>query len=85
VKARSVTPKVAYVRDAERLNTRLMRRLLRTDSRNGHQEIIPGEDKRLVYFCFYLDRQSKPLASFAGRKLEYSRRVWISHYVQSFR
>lgn len=32
------------------------------------QEIIPGEDSRLHYVSFYLDRQSRPLGVFAGRK-----------------
>ena len=32
------------------------------------QEIIPGEDERLVYFCFYMSRESEPLGVFAGRK-----------------
>ncbi len=32
------------------------------------QEVIPGEDNRLFYTSFYLDRQSRPLGAFAGRK-----------------
>jgi len=32
------------------------------------QEVIPGEDNRLVYFSFYLNRQSRPIGIFAGRK-----------------
>jgi len=32
------------------------------------QEVIPGEDSRLVYAPFYLDRKSKPLGYFLGRK-----------------
>lgn len=32
------------------------------------QEVIPGEDSRLYYVSFYMDRHSQPLASFAGRK-----------------
>lgn len=32
------------------------------------QEVIPGEDERLVYFCFYVDRGGEPLGIFAGRK-----------------
>ena len=32
------------------------------------EEVIPGEDHHLVYYCFYLDRNSKPLATFAGIK-----------------
>lgn len=38
------------------------------DSHVVVQEVIPGEDSRLVYFSFYLDRQSRPLGIFAGRK-----------------
>ena len=33
------------------------------------QEVIPGEDSRLAYISFYLDRDSRPLGFFAGRKL----------------
>ena len=33
------------------------------------QEVIPGEDSRLAYISFYLDRDSRPLGLFAGRKL----------------
>jgi predicted ATP-grasp superfamily ATP-dependent carboligase len=32
------------------------------------QEVIPGEDSRLFYVSFYMDRKSRPLAFFAGRK-----------------
>ncbi|HRK90875.1 MAG TPA: hypothetical protein PK152_17230 [Anaerolineales bacterium] len=32
------------------------------------QEVIPGEDSRLYYASFYMNRQSQPLAVFAGRK-----------------
>lgn len=38
-------------------------------SRTMIQEVIMGEDSRLSYFCFYLNRDSEPLAVFAGRKL----------------
>ena len=38
------------------------------DDRLVVQEVIPGEDSRLVYISFYLDRNSKPLGIFAGRK-----------------
>ncbi len=38
------------------------------DGRLVVQEVIPGEDSRLVYISFYLDRESKPLGMFAGRK-----------------
>jgi predicted ATP-grasp superfamily ATP-dependent carboligase/peptidoglycan/xylan/chitin deacetylase (PgdA/CDA1 family) len=40
------------------------------------QEIIPGEDKNLFYFVFYVDREGNPLVSFAGQKL----RVTPAHY-----
>lgn len=39
------------------------------DDRMIVQEVIPGPDENLSYVSFYLDRQSKPLALFAGRKL----------------
>ena len=39
------------------------------DNRMIIQELIPGPDENLAYISFYLDRQSKPLAIFAGRKL----------------
>ena len=39
------------------------------DDRMITQEVIPGPDGNLSYVSFYLDRQSKPLAIFAGRKL----------------
>ena len=32
------------------------------------QEMIPGEDERLVYCCFYIGRAGDPLGAFAGRK-----------------
>ncbi len=32
------------------------------------QEVIPGEDSRLYYVSFYMNRQSQPLAAFSGRK-----------------
>ncbi|HUT35669.1 MAG TPA: hypothetical protein VNE39_19420 [Planctomycetota bacterium] len=32
------------------------------------QELVPGEDERLVYFCFYVGRDGEPLGVFAGRK-----------------
>jgi D-aspartate ligase len=44
-------------------------RIAAHDSRLVVQEVVPGEDSRLVYFSFYLDRDSEPLAIFAGRKL----------------
>jgi len=32
------------------------------------QEMIPGEDDRLAYFCFYIGREGELLGAFAGRK-----------------
>jgi len=43
-------------------------RLAVYDNRLVVQEVVPGEDGRLVYFSFYFDRESRPLAIFAGRK-----------------
>lgn len=62
------TPKVALCKDAQGL-LETYRKIAFYDSRIIIQEVIPGEDKRLVYFCFYLDRRSRPLAVFAGEKL----------------
>lgn len=39
------------------------------DDRMIIQEVIPGPDGNLAYISFYLNRQSKPLSIFAGRKL----------------
>jgi predicted ATP-grasp superfamily ATP-dependent carboligase len=79
------TPKVALCRDAEQL-IQTYDKIAAYDPRMVIQEIIPGEDKRLVYFCFYLDRQSKPLASFAGRKLRvFPVGFGSATYVKSFR
>ncbi|MBI5030198.1 MAG: hypothetical protein HZB51_06700 [Chloroflexi bacterium] len=39
------------------------------DPRMIIQEVIPGPDENLAYISFYLDRTSKPLAMFAGRKI----------------
>jgi predicted ATP-grasp superfamily ATP-dependent carboligase len=44
------------------------RRVAAYDDRLVVQEVIPGEDSRLSYFSFYMNRQSKPLGIFAGRK-----------------
>lgn len=38
------------------------------DPRMIVQEVIPGEDSRLVYAPFYADRSSEPLGYFSGRK-----------------
>ena len=60
--------KVALCRNAAEL-LRRYQEIAPYDQRLVVQEVIPGEDERLAYFCFYLDRDSKPLATFAGRKL----------------
>ncbi len=39
------------------------------DDRMVIQDVIQGPDENLSYISFYLNRQSKPLAMFAGRKL----------------
>jgi len=39
------------------------------DDRMVIQEVIPGEDERLVYFASYTNRNSETIASFAGRKI----------------
>jgi D-aspartate ligase len=44
-------------------------RIAARDNRLVVQEVIPGEDSRLAYIAFYLDRNSKPLGVFAGQKL----------------
>ena len=43
-------------------------RISALDDRLVVQEVIPGEDSRLVYFSFCLDRHSRPLGIFAGQK-----------------
>jgi len=45
------------------------RRIAAHDSRLVVQEVIPGEDSRLAYIAFYLDRESRPLGILAGKKL----------------
>jgi predicted ATP-grasp superfamily ATP-dependent carboligase len=61
-------PKVALCNDAKSLRE-TYQKIAVYDSRMIIEEVIPGEDRRLVYFCFYMDRQSRPLAIFAGEKL----------------
>lgn len=39
------------------------------DPRMIIQEVVPGPDENLAYISFYLDRMTRPLAIFAGRKL----------------
>lgn len=47
---------------------RAYERLAACDGRLVVQEVIPGEDGRLAYIAFYLDRRSRPLGLLAGRK-----------------
>ncbi len=61
-------PKVALCKDAEAL-LETYQKIAVYDNRMIIEEVIPGEDQRLVYFCFYMDRQSRPIAIFAGEKL----------------
>lgn len=61
-------PKVALCRNIEEL-LKTYHRIAIYDPHMVVQEVIPGEDERLAYFCFYLDRRSRPLAIFAGKKL----------------
>jgi D-aspartate ligase len=78
-------PKVALCRNAEEL-LQTYRKISVYDSQIIVQEVIPGEDERLTYFCFYLNRQSIPLAFFAGRKLRVLPVGFGSaSYVRSFR
>lgn len=61
-------PKVIFCRDAGELG-RAYRSVAAYDNRLIIQEVIPGPEKNLAYISFCLDRQTKPLAFFAGRKL----------------
>lgn len=60
--------KVVYCQDAKRL-VEMYRKIAVFDPRMIIEEVIPGSDDQLVYFCFYLDRNSVPLATFAGIKV----------------
>ncbi len=60
--------KVVVCRDAEEL-IQAYQSIAVYDDRMIIQELIPGPDENLVYISFYLDRQSRPLSIFAGRKL----------------
>jgi predicted ATP-grasp superfamily ATP-dependent carboligase len=62
------------------------RRIAAYDDRLVVQEVIPGDDARLAYIAFYLDRRSVPLGFFAGRKLRVIPTGFGSaSYVRSFR
>jgi D-aspartate ligase len=60
--------KVMVCQDAQELE-QVYGSIAAYDDRMIIQELIPGPDENLAYICFYLDRQSQPLAIFAGRKL----------------
>jgi D-aspartate ligase len=60
--------KVVVCRDAPEL-MQAYQSIAAYDDRMIIQEVIPGPDENLVYISFYLNRQSKPLATFTGRKL----------------
>jgi D-aspartate ligase len=61
-------PKVALCRTLDEL-LETYSKLSAYDNRIIIQEVIPGDDDRLFYICFYLDRKSTPLALFAGEKI----------------
>jgi len=77
--------KVVLCRDASEL-VQAYHRIAAHDDRMIIQEMIPGPDENLVYISFYLDRQSRPLATFAGRKVRVLPVGFVSaSYVRSFR
>jgi D-aspartate ligase len=59
--------KVILCQDQEDL-VHAFERVAAHDPRMIVQEVVPGEDSRLVYAAFYLDRSSTPLGYFSGRK-----------------
>jgi len=59
--------KVILCQDPEDL-VHAFERVAAHDPRMIVQEVVPGEDGRLVYAAFYLDRSSTPLGYFSGRK-----------------
>jgi predicted ATP-grasp superfamily ATP-dependent carboligase len=61
-------PKVAFCQNAQIL-LETYSKIAVFDPNMIIEEVIPGEDERLAYYCFYLDRHSRPLAGFAGKKL----------------
>ncbi len=76
--------KVVLSQDPEEL-VAAYRRIAAHDGRLVVQEVVPGEDSRLAYIAFYLDRNSKPLGMFAGKKLRVIPTGFGSaSYVQTF-
>ena len=59
--------KVVFCPNKDRL-IEMYKKIAIYDPKMTIEEYIPGEDRDLVYFCFYLNRQSRVLASFAGIK-----------------
>jgi predicted ATP-grasp superfamily ATP-dependent carboligase len=83
--ALSSRAKAILCQDASEL-ARAYRNIAAQDDRVVIQEVIPGPDENLAYISFYLDRQSRPLALFAGRKLRIIPVGFGSaSYVRSFR
>ncbi len=60
--------KVVLCHDAPAL-LQMYQKIAGYDDRMIIQEVVPGPDENLFYISFYLNRESKPLALFAGRKL----------------
>ncbi len=60
--------KVVLCHDASEL-VNFYEKIAAHDPRMIIQEVVPGPDENLAYISFYLDRHSRPLAIFAGRKL----------------
>jgi len=61
------TAKVALCTDAACL-LEMYKKISAYDPKMIIEEVIPGDDHNLLYFCFYLDRHSHPLVTFAGIK-----------------
>ncbi len=59
--------KVAYCPEPEIL-IRTYRQIVTYDSKVIIQEVIPGEDDNLVYFCFYLDREIQTISHICRSK-----------------
>jgi len=60
-------PKVVYCRDWQELRV-AFNQIALIDPRVVIQEVIPGEDKNLIYTAFYCNSQSEVLGYFSGRK-----------------
>jgi len=60
-------PKVVYCRDQQELRV-AFNQIALIDPRIVIQEVIPGDDKNLIYTAFYCDSSSELLGYFSGRK-----------------